>query len=411
MNEASIDQKVSSWQVLGAIFLVGGTCIGGGMLALPLMTGLSGFFPSSIMLVISWIFMASTGLLFLEANLWLGSGKHIITMAQELLGHKGKWVTLILYLFICYVSLVAYVSVGSDLLLGVVDSSSLMLNKTGACILFGVFFGLFIYLGTNTVGRINGLLMAGMIVSYFALTTLGAKEIKIQNLAYSNWKHSLVAIPILLTSFSFQTMMPSLTPYLKGNAKGLRWAIILGTALPLVAYLIWDWLVLGSVPLEGPGGLREAMQQALPITEPLRRMIQSKWVYGFAGFFAFFALVTSFLGISLGLYDFVADGLKMTKRGLNKVWLTLIVFTPTIALAILFPKIFLVALDSTGGYGDAILNGIIPVMMVWRGRYYFKKEGSQKLPGGKLSLVALFVFAVFVVILETLIRINYFNLG
>lgn len=410
MNEAAIKEEPRIGNLIGAIFLVGGTCIGGGMLALPLMTGLAGFLPSSIMLIICWVFMASTGLLFLEANLWLGSGKHIITMAEELLGQVGKWVTLVFYLFICYVSLVAYVSVGSELLLGAVGSS-IMLNKVGACILFGVFFGLFIYLGTSTVGRINALLMAGMIVSYFALTTLGAKEVNLMNLKLVNWKNSMLAIPILLTSFSFQTMMPSLTPYLKGNAKSLRWAIILGTALPLIAYLIWDWLILGTVPLEGPDGLREAMRQALPITEPLRKVVKNGWVYGFAGFFAFFALVTSFLGISLGLYDFIADWFKVKKRGLNKIWLTFIVFVPTIIFAILYPGIFLVALDSTGGYGDAILNGMIPVLMVWRGRYFFKKEGEQKYPGGRISLSLIFLFALFVVILETLLRINYFKLN
>ena len=332
-------------------------------------------------------------------------------MAEELLGPLGKWVTLFLYLFICYVSLVAYVSVGSELLLGVTQGSSLMLNKTGACVLFGVFFGLFIYLGTNTVGRINALLMTGMIVSYFALTTLGAKEVHMINLKYVNWKSSVLAIPILLTSFSFQTMMPSLTPYLKGNAKSLRWAIILGTALPLLAYLVWDWLILGAVPLEGAGGLREAMQKALPITEPLKKVVKNNWVYGFAGFFAFFALVTSFLGISLGLYDFLADWFKVKKQGLNKLWLTFIVFVPTIVFAILYPGIFLVALDSTGGYGDAILNGIIPVLMVWRGRYFFKKQGDQKFPGGRITLSLIFLFACFVVVLETLLRINYFNLS
>lgn len=404
MNNSAQKQEAHLGHLIGAIFLVAGTCIGGGMLALPLMTGLAGFIPSSVMLLVCWVFMTCTGLLFLEANIWLGSGKHIITMAQELLGSWGKWVTLILYLFICYASLVAYVSVGSDLLLEVTVQGAISLNKTGACILFGLFFGIFIYLGTNTVGRINSLLVVGMVISYFAIVMLGSKEVNPENLKLARWGSSILAIPILLTSFSFQTMMPSLTPYLKGNAKYLRWAIILGTAIPLIAYLIWDWLILGIVPLEGDHGLRSAMQASLPVTRPLQRVVNNRWVYYLAGFFSFFALVTSFLGISLGLYDFVADGLKVVKRGFNKVWLTLIVFVPTILFAIFVPNIFLAALDSTGGYGDAILNGIIPALMVWRGRYLFKKEGAQKLPGGKPVLIAIIIFAVFVVVLETIIR-------
>ena len=404
MSDSAVKDNVHIGHLFGAIFLVAGTCIGGGMLALPLMTGLSGFIPSSVMLIVCWIFMTCTGLLFLEANIWLGSGKHIITMAQELLGRSGKWITLFLYLYICYASLVAYVSVGSDLLLEVSQAGAITLNKTGACVLFGLFFGVFIYLGTNTVGRINSLLIAGMIVSYFGIVMLGTKEVSSHNLTISRWGSSILAIPILLTSFSFQTMMPSLTPYLKGNVKFLRWAIILGTGIPLIAYLIWDWLILGIVPLEGEHGLRAAMQAALPVTRPLQYVVNNRWVYYLAGFFSFFALVTSFLGISLGLYDFLADGLKVAKRGMNKLWLTFVVFIPTILFAIFVPNIFLAALDSTGGYGDAILNGIIPALMVWRGRYLFKKEGEQRLAGGKPTLLIIILFSIFVVVLETMMR-------
>ena len=38
--------KVRKGSVLSAMFLVAGTCIGGGMLALPVATGVSGFIPS-----------------------------------------------------------------------------------------------------------------------------------------------------------------------------------------------------------------------------------------------------------------------------------------------------------------------------------------------------------------------------
>ncbi len=33
-----------------------------------------------------------------------------------------------------------------------------------------------------------------------------------------------------------------------------------------------------------------------------------------ADFFCFFAIVTSFLGIALGLFDFLADGLKIPRK-------------------------------------------------------------------------------------------------
>ena len=55
---------------ISVIFLVGGTCIGGGMLALPVSTSLVGFLPSLVVMTLAWIFMTCTGLLILEVNLW-----------------------------------------------------------------------------------------------------------------------------------------------------------------------------------------------------------------------------------------------------------------------------------------------------------------------------------------------------
>jgi len=103
---------VGKGAIISAMFLVGGTCIGGGMLALPVSTGVSGFFPSIAMMFVCWFAMTSTALLLLEISLWMSPGAHIITMTSQILGVPGKIVSWILYLFICYASRVAYTAGG-----------------------------------------------------------------------------------------------------------------------------------------------------------------------------------------------------------------------------------------------------------------------------------------------------------
>src|SRR5689334_9836734 len=107
-NDAMILQQKSPSiaTVISAIFLVAGTCIGGGMLALPIATGISGFYPSLAVMLVCWLAMAASALLLLEVNLWMEEGAHIITMSSRLLGPVGKAVSWVLYLFICYASLV-----------------------------------------------------------------------------------------------------------------------------------------------------------------------------------------------------------------------------------------------------------------------------------------------------------------
>lgn len=56
--------------LLGGTLLITGSCVGAGMLGLPILTGLSGFAPSLVMFVLVWLFMTITGLLLVEANGW-----------------------------------------------------------------------------------------------------------------------------------------------------------------------------------------------------------------------------------------------------------------------------------------------------------------------------------------------------
>lgn len=401
---SSIPSKAT---VISAAFLVGGTCIGGGMLALPVATGLSGFWPSMAMMGLAWLAMTTTALLLMEVSLWMEEGVHIITMTSRILGPAGKALAWLLYLFICYASLVAYTAGGGVQISSFINNLfGVALSKGLSCLLFVVVFGSIIYFGSKVVGRINAVLFIAMIAAYIALVGTGINEVKPHFLSYSHWPTAFMAIPLLLTSFSFQTMVPSLTPYLKQHAQSLRIAIISGTSIAFVVYLVWQWLILGIVPVEGDNGLLEALRQGEPATQFLGEHVKQSYIVTIAEYFAFFALITSFLGIALGLFDFLSDGLKIKEKGLGNLVLALLVSVPTLFFAIYFDRAFLIALDTSGGYGDAVLNGIIPALMVWIGRYKLNYPRTNSLPGGKplLLLVMLFFGAIF--IYEILMQLN-----
>jgi len=103
-----------------------------------------------------------------------------------------------------------------------------------------------------------------------------------------------------------------------------------------------------------------------------------------ARFFAFFAIVTSVLGVSFSMVDFLGDGFKIVKRtGLKRIGLTLLTFFPPFLFAWINPHIFDTALGIAGGIGEALLNGILPVLLVWSGRYISKLKGHPQLFGGR----------------------------
>lgn len=397
------EQSVSKLDVITTSFLVGGTCIGGGMLGLPVGSSLAGFLPSTLMLLVCWLFMTISGLLILEVNLWMEKGAHIITMASKMLGPWGKGLAWVLYLFIGYASLVAYMAGGGGQITQVMELAlDLRPEKWIGCLIFAVGAGSVIFFGARIVGRVNSILFTAMIASYGLLVVLGSSEISFDLLARKEWSRSMFSIPILLTAFSFQTIVPSLTPVLRGNAKWLRFSIVCGTSISLCVYLLWQAIVLGTVPMDGPHGLAEAYAEGRPATCSLVHTVESTWLSSIAGFFAFFALVTSFLGIALGLFDFLADGLKIEKKGMGNVFLGLLVAIPSLYFAVSYSRAFLVAMEISGGFGDAILNGIMPVLMIWVGRYRRGFQSEYPCPGGKPLLIVVFLFYLFVCGLEFL---------
>lgn len=405
-DHSSTEQQGS---LLSAIFLVAGTCIGGGMLALPVTTGVSGFFPSSVVMLMTWFAMTVSALFLLEVSLWMKKeDAHIITMSSTILGPIGRIVSWCLYLFISYASVIAYAAASGLLISEAIYALlGIELSQEMGCLIFVLTFGLTIYLSHQLLGRINAILFIAMIVAYLALVGIGISEVKLDLLTHRKWNTSILAIPLLLTAFSFHTMLPSLTPYLQRNAKALRWAVIGGTTLALIVYLLWEWMVLGIVPVEGPNSLMKALEAGEPITRFLREHVQNNWLSLIAEYFAFFALVTSFLGMALGLFDFLADGLKIKKTGQGQILLGLLILIPTFIFGAYFERIFIIALDISGGFGDAILNGIMPVLMVWIGRYYFHFPDENRTPGGKPLLIFILLFFVGALLLEVMIHAGY----
>lgn len=404
----SIDTDIpTKGRLISAIFLVAGTCIGGGMLALPLATGIAGFMPSLLAMAICWLAMTISALLLLEANLWMEEGAHVISMASRFLGPYGKALSWLIYLFICYASIIAYTAGGGVQISLFSDAAfGWPISKEIGCLIFVILFGGVVDLGSRTIGRVNTILFIALIAAYVGLVVIGIPEVKSELLLNRRWSSTLMAVPLLLTTFSFQTMVPSLTPYLKRNASALRWAIIAGTFTTFMVYAIWQSLILGIVPVEGPNGLAAVLNSGEPTSQFLKEHVQGNYVSVVAEYFAFFAIITSFIGIAFGLFDFLADGLRIEKKGWGKIVLGLLIAVPTLICATQFERIFLLALDASGGFGDSILNGMIPVLMVWVGRYRLGLTGFR-VPGGKVVLVAVFIFFALILVLEVLAHLGY----
>lgn len=383
--------------VLKGSLLVAGTSIGGGMLALPVLTGLSGYLPSIVVYVLCWAFMACTGLLFLEVCEWMDKGANIVTMAEKTLGKAGKIFAWGIYLFLFYCLTVAYIVGCGNLVVTLFQET---IPQWLGAIVFVLVFAPFVYKGVQVVSRLNFYLMLGLAFFYFLFVFLGAKYVDLRLLQFRDWSQITSALPIAFTAFAYQGIIPSLYEYMDHDLQKARKAILIGSSIPLLTYSIWQALIMGIVPIEGPGGLKAALMNGQNAVEPLRYFLKNPSVYIIGQFFAFFALLTSFLGVTVGLLDFLADGLGVEKNSKGKFILCLLIFIPPLIIAVSHPHIFLIALDFAGGFGCALLLGLLPILMVWSGRYVLNYSSKPLLGGSKWVLILLAVFVIFELVIE-----------
>ena len=383
--------------VVGGTLLIAATMVGVGMLGLPIATGPGGFIPATMIYLLTWAFMLCTGLLLLEVCNWMPKEANLITMTHRLLGPVGQSICWVVYLFLFCTAMIAHVSGGGNTMADLIDLSfGVKIHEALAMIIYVVLFSPVIYLGTKSVDRFNLLMIMIVLVTYFSFIFLSAGNVSLEHLSYVNWSQAWPALPVLFTAFTYQLIIPTLMTYMNQNVKKVRLSIILGTSIPLVVYLVWEFLILGIIPVDKLITAKAAGDTAVM---PLKDLLQNPWIFNIGSIFAFFVLTTSYVALALAFLDFLADGLKVKKEGFKKIALCLAIFVPPTIIALIYPGIFITALEYAGGISCALLFGLLPPLMVWVGRYIKKyKEQNPQLKGGKLmlSILILFVFVEFV---------------
>lgn len=399
MNSTTSKLTHSKFSTFSGVLLVSGTCIGAGMLALPIVTGFSGFLPSMAINFICWLFMLITGLLFLEATLWMKDRSNVLSMASRFFGPVGKWIGGITFLFLYYCLEVSYIAGGTPIFASQLQSLGFQFSGYSVYLLFACLFGAIVFLGAWVIDRVNFILMIALALSYVLLIAVGSTGVKSYFLTRQNWGIFLLAAPTLFSAYGYHNIIPSLSTLMHRDVKQLRLAIILGTTIPFVVYAIWQWMIIGTI---SEREIAEAAAAGIPVTQVLHDITGHPWVSFLGTYFGYFALITSFLGVSLSMVDFLADGLSVDSHshGWKRVALCLCVFIPPALFAASHPGIFLEALGVAGGFGEAILNGIFPIAMVWIGRYHLGLTSQYQIGGGKILLSVLLLFTFLIIGLE-----------
>jgi len=385
----------------GSVMLVAGTSIGAGMLALPLTTGAGGYGYTLLLFAICFVFMLLSLFLLLEAILWTDKpSANFVTIAKERLGRWGQMVAWISFLLLLYAVAAAYISGGGSLFMRILPAKLQVLMPTQAGILiFALLFGLLVFFGTHYIDYLNRFLMIGLIGSYLLLVFLVIPSLKSANFSNGDPHYLWAAVPVVVLSFTSHIILPSLRTYLGSDVKTLTKVMWYGSLIPLVFYIIWQTVILGVVPYHNLLVLAVSEHPIAELTKILQGGLGLTWIAVTVSLFSFFALTTSFVGVILSLSDFLADGFAIKKDLGGRCKLLGQTIIPPLAFALFFPHGFIIALSYAGVF-VAILFGILPVLMVWRGRYVENLTGSFRVPGGKPLLLLELAGACLVIFLQ-----------
>lgn len=391
-------------KIFGSTLIIAGTTIGAGMLALPIASAGIGFTTSIIIMLGLWALMAFTALLMLELHQYADKNATLHTLAKQILGKKGQWVATFAMLFLFYSLCAAYIAGGGA------QFSERLATWTGggvspkvATVLFTLIVAMIVTFGTHAVDKVNRLLFVSKLVAMIIVLSFLAPNVTQSYLLSMPVEQGfiLAAIPVIFTSFGFHGSIPAVVNYLDGDTRSLRKAIIIGSSIPLIVYVFWQIVTLGVVSqneLVQSSGLTSLLNQ-------LATTVQKSNISQLVGVFADLALLTSFLGVSLGLFEFLADSIKSKTNSDNRSFAAMITFVPPLGFALFYPQGFIMAL----GYAAialAVLAIFLPVLMVHKVRKSSNDQSSYRVVGGQAALTLTGIAGIIIVTAQVAISIG-----
>lgn len=391
-------------KLLGSSLIIAGTTIGAGMLALPLASAGLGFSTALLIMLGLWALMAFTALLMVEIHQYSSQDATLHTLAKEILGTKGKWIATFAMLFLFYSLCAAYIAGGGgQFTQRISEFTGFTISAPTGTLLFTVIVAAVVTIGTATVDKVNRLLFAGKIIAMIMVLTFLAPNVTESYLLSMPLGQGLIiaSIPVIFTSFGFHGSIPAIVNYLDGHTPSLRKAIVFGSAIPLIIYILWQLATLGVV------SQAELVQNSglSALIGTLARSAHQSGLGSMIGIFADLALLTSFLGVSLGLFEFMGDTLRKKGAGVNRFVASVATFTPPLLFALFYPQGFIMAL----GYAAialAVLAIFLPIAMVVRVRSQSSSPEYYQVIGGKPALMITGVIGLLIVAAQLMITIG-----
>ncbi|WP_020580496.1 amino acid permease [Endozoicomonas elysicola] len=405
ITESSADSAGKQGSVLGGTVIVAGTAIGAGMFSLPVATSGLWFGYSMLLMVFTWYCMYSAALYLLEANLRFPLGASFDSIAEGTIGSIGRVVNGASVAFLCYILTYAYISGGSSIITYSLEAfDGVSLSPPMASFVFALVLSAIVVTGTRAVDRVSTVLIGGMVITFLwsisGLLSNASSDYLMPGLSFTEvFPFSFGALGFLTVSFGMQTAVPSITRYLNKDGQKVRFALLVGSLLALAFYALWQFSFFGNLPREAFPAIIAAGGNIGDMLGALSESGLNMNLSSVLQWFANMAVASSFLGVALCLFDYIADLFGFDNSFSGRLKTAAITFIPPTLLGVFLPNGFITAIGFAG-LVLVIFCILSPVVMAWIGRQ--RGEEGYQVPGGILRMALIFLFGIAAMVLAGL---------
>jgi len=403
--EQSLELETKHSSVWG-VMVIAGTVIGGGMFALPVDLAGAWFFWGAFILIIAWFSMLHSGLLLLEANLNYPVGSSFNTVTKDLIGNRWNIVSGLTVAFVLYILTYVYISAN-----GAIISETLAMNQgthvnpriVGVCT--ALFVAAVLWFSSLAASRITSLFLGIKIIafivvfgSFFFQVDYGIlRDINVTSASHTTYfPYIFMALPVCLASFGFHGNIPSLIICYGKRKDKLIKSLVFGSLLALFIYLFWLYCTMGNITRDS---FNEIISSGGNVDSLVKSFLGTRQ-HGVIEFcllvFSNLAVASSFFGVTLGLFDYLADLFKLDNSPSGRLKTIMLTFLPPTTLYLIFPNGFIYGIGGAG-LCATIWAVIIPAVLALKARKKFPNQmftvwGGMMIP----SLVILFGVAVII---------------
>ncbi|WP_162048619.1 amino acid permease [Vibrio taketomensis] len=379
-------------KLFGSSLILAGTALGAGMLAIPMVLAQFGFLVSAGLMFVIFLGTTYAALLLAEACTKSQESTGMSSVAFFTLGRKGMHFINVLFYLLLACLMIAYIIGIGDLLHTMLGQVGINLSPVVGYTLFSLVMGLIVVAGKNYVDQLNRGLFILMVVMLFVVIFSLMGNINLSYLSQeSSFSFSDVVqySAVIFTSFASMVVIPSLVSYNhEANEKQIRNMVLLGSVIPLVCYLTWLFAVIGNLGVDKVSQFENISQLIAAFGG------EATTIKTVVAIFSALALITSYLGVSMALYDQNRDAI--TSNPMKAYGLTFIL---PLILATLFSSQFVSMLD----YAGMVLVFLAiwgPLAMVVKVRKpdfeQVKFENTYTVGGGQAALGGTFVFGALI---------------